>query len=68
MANTLGIPRGTVWSIVRRYQLAGGEMIVRRRGGGRPIMIDQEMQQCLGETYRAASQFHIESVKRGNVP
>ena len=47
MANTLGIPRGTAWSIVHRYQLAGGEVIVRRRGGGRPIKIDQEMQQCL---------------------
>ena len=47
MANMLGTLRGTTWSIVRRYQLAGGEVIVRRRGGGRPIKIDQEMQQCL---------------------
>ena len=47
MAKTLRIPRGTAWSIVRRYQLASGEVIVRRRGGGRHIKIDQEMQQCL---------------------
>ena len=47
MTNTLRIPHGTAWSIVRRYQLAGGEVIVRRRGSGRPKKIDQEMQQCL---------------------
>ena len=34
MANTLGIPCGTAWSIVRWCQLAGGEVIVHRRGGG----------------------------------
>ena len=31
---------------MRQYQLAGGEVIVRRRGGGRPIMI-KRLQQCL---------------------
>ena len=67
MTNTLGIPRGTAWSIVRRCQLAGGEVIVRRRGGGRPIKIDRDAAMSC-ETCRAASQFHIGSVKRGNAP
>ena len=43
MADTLDIPRGTAWSIVRRYQLAGGELVVRRRGGGRPVKVDDDM-------------------------
>ena len=45
MADMLNIPRGTAWSIVCRYQLAGGE--VGRRGGGRPVKVDDDMSHCV---------------------
>ena len=36
VAAALDIPRGTAWSIVRRY-LEDGEVVVRRGGGRRPV-------------------------------
>lgn len=49
VAETLGILRGTAWSIVRRY-LDDGEVVVRKRGGGRRQIGDQQMIDCLVET------------------
>ena len=42
MANTLDIPRGTVWSIVDRYRL-----VLCQRGGGRPVKVDDDVKQCV---------------------
>lgn len=48
VAAALDIPRGTAWSIVKRY-LEDGEVVARRRGGGRPQVANQEMIACLVE-------------------
>ena len=48
VAATLDIPRGTAWSIVNRY-LEDGEVVVRRRGGGRGQVANEEMVACLVE-------------------
>ena len=45
-AGSLGIARGTAWSIIRRYQLTVN-VIARVRGGHRPRLIDHEMQECM---------------------
>lgn len=46
VAESLGISRSTAWSIVRRYH-QDGSVVVRRRGGQRPRLIDEEMVACV---------------------
>lgn len=48
VAKALDVPRGTAWSIVKRY-LEDGEVVVRKRGGGRRQVANQEMVTCLME-------------------
>ena len=42
VAESLGVARGTAWSIVKRYQ-QDGRVVVRQRGGQRRRLFDAEM-------------------------
>ena len=46
LASSLNIPRGTAWSMIRRYQ-QDGEVIVGRSGGRRPRLVDEEMRRTI---------------------
>ena len=45
VATTLGIKRGTAWSIIRRLQDAAqqGELMFPARGGARTVKVDNEI-------------------------
>ena len=45
MTDMLHIPCGIGWSIVLRYQLAGGEVVGRQRSGRMPVKVDGDMRQ-----------------------
>lgn len=70
VAATLDIPRGTAWSIVRRY-LEDGEVVARRRGGGRRQLATQEMTECLVATVEQHPNFTLRQLNeelRLNLP
>ena len=61
VAASLNIPRGTAWSIIRRYQ-RDGQVIVARRGGRRPRLVDEEMCEAIVNIVEENTAFTLEQI------